>query len=95
MASTGIAAELLHEGKTVHSAICRAKHVDASTPVMIDPLSLHAKKIRMAHILIIDEVSMLHKDVLEFIDKTIRTVVDIRLKHLPFGGKVSFSKKKF
>lgn len=88
MATTGIAAELLYEGQTVHRAICRRKHVDASTPITIDPLSHHANMIRKAHVLIIDEVCMAHRDLIEYVDKTIRAVVEERLQNIPFGGKV-------
>lgn len=89
MAATGIAAELLHEGATVHRRICRAKHVTASTNVNVDVESNFAAVLRAAHLLIIDEVSMQHKDVLEYVDRALRFVDrNPRLMNLPFAGKV-------
>lgn len=43
MASTGIAAEALLEGSTVHKRICRRRHVDASSASMIDPQSAYGQ----------------------------------------------------
>lgn len=89
MASTGIAAELLHEGSTVHSRICRAKHIDSSTLPNVHRESPFAAMLRNAHVLIIDEISMQHKDVLEFVDRQLRYVEDDPyLRKQPFAGKV-------
>ena len=46
------------------------------------------KRIRNAEVLIIDEVSMLHRDVLDFIDRTLQDLQPRDEEKLPFGGKV-------
>jgi len=88
MASTGIAAELLYGGATVHKRLCRQKHVDSSTRPFVDYRSQFADTIRKLHGIIIDEISMQHKDVLEFVDRLLRSVAPRPLKNIPFGGKV-------
>uniref|UniRef100_A0A914H4I5 ATP-dependent DNA helicase n=1 Tax=Globodera rostochiensis TaxID=31243 RepID=A0A914H4I5_GLORO len=89
MATTGIAAELLYEGQTVHKRICRRKHVDSSTPLSIDYDSRLAEMLRRTHGLLIDEISMQHKDVLEFVDRLLRSIAPTEyLRNTPFAGKV-------
>uniref|UniRef100_A0A914GRB9 ATP-dependent DNA helicase n=1 Tax=Globodera rostochiensis TaxID=31243 RepID=A0A914GRB9_GLORO len=45
--------------------------------------------LRRAHGLLIDEISMQHKDVIEYVDKVLRAVAPTSLlKRTPFGGKV-------
>ncbi|KAL3072091.1 hypothetical protein niasHT_036318 [Heterodera trifolii] len=89
MASTGIAAELLYEGQTVHKRICRMKHVDSSTSPNVDYESNFAHMLRNIHSMLIDEISMQNKDVLEFVDRLLRSVAPDKLKEIPFAGKVS------
>jgi hypothetical protein len=90
MASTGIAAELLHEGTTVHKKLCRRRHVNSSTPIMLDEGSHFAKMLENMQGFIIDEISMQHRDVLEYVDRLIRAALPPNHfgKKLPFGGKV-------
>uniref|UniRef100_A0A914M1P1 ATP-dependent DNA helicase n=3 Tax=Meloidogyne TaxID=189290 RepID=A0A914M1P1_MELIC len=87
MASTGIAAELLYGGATVHKRLCRQKHVDSSTKPFVDYRSQFADTLRKLHGIIIDEISMQHKDVLEFVDRLFRSIAPRTLKQIPFGGK--------
>lgn len=89
MASTGIAAELLYGGATVHKRLCRQKHVDSSTQPFVDYRGQFADTLRKLHGIIIDEVSMQHKDVLEFVDRLFRSIATPLLKNVPFGGKVN------
>jgi ATP-dependent DNA helicase PIF1 len=85
-ASTGVASILLHEGRTAHSAFKVSIDVDKNSLPTIDPDSVLAKRIVKADVLIIDEISMLNKEVLHFID---RQVCDLCLdaRDQPFGGK--------
>ncbi|KAL3096458.1 hypothetical protein niasHS_004420 [Heterodera schachtii] len=88
MAATGIAAELLYEGQTVHKRLCRQRHIDASTPLNVDLESNFAEMLRKIDGMIIDEISMQNRDVLEYVDRLLRFVVPTNLlKSLPFGGK--------
>jgi hypothetical protein len=96
MATTGIAAELLHEGTTVHRKLCRAKHVDAATSINVDPFSIMGEVIQQAHVLIIDEISMQHKDVLEYVDRLVKSVTPRDdLRNVNFAGKVNLYFKIF
>ncbi|KAL3096906.1 hypothetical protein niasHT_028962 [Heterodera trifolii] len=88
MASTGIAAELLYEGQTVHKRLCRLKQVDSSTSPNVDNESNFANMLRNIHGILIDEISMQHRDVLEFVDRLLRSVAAQQFKDLPFAGKV-------
>ncbi|KAL3073431.1 hypothetical protein niasHT_038569 [Heterodera trifolii] len=88
MASTGIAAELLYEGQTVHKRLCRLKQVDSSTSPNVDNESNFANMLRNIHGIMIDEISMQHRDVLEFVDRLLRSVAPQQFKELPFAGKV-------
>jgi hypothetical protein len=88
-ASTGIAALLLEEGRTAHSTFFTP--IDAfqlQEPPRIPFESDEAQKIRKAKAIIIDEVTMLHADVFDHIDATVRSVMPAGQRHLPFGGKV-------
>lgn len=51
MASTGIAAEALLEGSTVHKRLCRRRHVDASSASMIDPQSAYGQFLQQSNFL--------------------------------------------
>uniref|UniRef100_A0AC34FIM2 ATP-dependent DNA helicase n=1 Tax=Panagrolaimus sp. ES5 TaxID=591445 RepID=A0AC34FIM2_9BILA len=82
-ASTGIAATLLKGGMTAHSAFCIPKELDHETPPRIGGETKKGQLLASADLIIIDEVSMLHKDVLKFIDRTLR---DLKDKTKLFGG---------
>lgn len=93
MASTGIAAELLHLGATVHKTLVHKRHVDASTNFDIDRESTEAEVIRKTHAIIIDEISMQDRNVLEYVDRLFREMANTPYeKSLPFAGKVLLKK---
>jgi ATP-dependent DNA helicase PIF1 len=85
-ASTGIASILLAGGSTAHKAFSISNDVDFDTPSRISYESEYGKKLREAKLIIIDEVTMLHKDVLNYINRTLQDVSGA--KGQLFGGKV-------
>jgi hypothetical protein len=89
-ATTGIAATLLFEGATMHSHIRIPLDVNESTVPPIDYESHVAAILRCLEVLIIDEVSAAHVNVIKYIDRALRQC-DQERKHLPFGGKVNYS----
>ena len=60
MASTGIAAELLHLGRTFHSRLKAPLEPNENSTLNIPAQSKLAKLVRRAKLLMIDEVTMLH-----------------------------------
>lgn len=89
MATTGIAAELLHGGSTVHKRLCHRRNVNSSTPINIDAESGQALILNDCHGIIIDEISMQHRDVLEYVNRLFTTLAKTPLeRHTPFAGKV-------
>ena len=87
-APTGIASLLLIGGQTAHRAFRFDEIVDRETFSRFDFEKESAKKLREAKILIIDEISMLHSDVLHAIDQTLRDLQSKDEKEMPFGGKI-------
>lgn len=89
-ATTGIAALLLPGGQTAHSAFRIANDIDEKSTPVIKFESIFAQKLRDAAIIFIDEVSMLNKDVLSYIDKTLRSIYPINSvqRKTPFANKV-------
>uniref|UniRef100_A0A183CJY4 ATP-dependent DNA helicase n=1 Tax=Globodera pallida TaxID=36090 RepID=A0A183CJY4_GLOPA len=86
-ASTGIAAELLFEGATLHSKLRVPIDIDDDTMPMLDYESDPAKLLRALELLIIDEISIANKNVISYVDKLLRSIdVSYREKH--FGGKI-------
>lgn len=88
-ATTGIAAILLPGGSTVHNTFRVAIDLDPLMPSQLRYSDLQAKRLREASLIIIDEVSMMHRDVFNHIDKTLRSLYhqsDVR-NGMPFAGK--------
>jgi len=85
-ATTGIAATLLSDGTTVHMRFNVPNNVDHDTPSRIDRHSHYAAVLDAAQLLIIDEVSMQDRYVLEYVDRLLRSISPHH-KDLPFGGK--------
>jgi hypothetical protein len=83
MASSGIAATLLHNGRTIHSRLKVPLAVKEESTCQVSKRSATGRLLAMARLLIIDEISMSHKHVFECID---RTCQDIRGDTRPFGG---------
>ena len=84
--STGIAANLLHLGRTFHSRFKVPLNVNSESVCNIDAQSTLAKLIRMAKVIVWDEAPMNHKFQMEALDRTLR---DITGQDLPFGGIVT------
>ena len=85
MATTGIAADLFADGRTVHSGM---KLPVPHTETSISRLKLNspeAFKIKNASLILIDEVSMMSKHALNAIDEVLRRLC---IKEQIFGGKV-------
>uniref|UniRef100_A0A914YJA8 ATP-dependent DNA helicase n=1 Tax=Panagrolaimus superbus TaxID=310955 RepID=A0A914YJA8_9BILA len=73
-ASTGIAATLLKHGMTAHSALYIPKELNSESRTRIGAHTEKGQFLNALDLLIIDEVSMLHKEVLKYIDRTLRTI---------------------
>lgn len=87
-ASTGIAALLLMGGTTAHRAFRIPEDVNREMPPRYAWERDDATRVRNADVLIIDEISMLHRDVLDFIDRTLQDLQPPDEAKVPFGGKV-------
>lgn len=84
-ATTGIAADLLKGGRTVHSGFkLPVPILETSTSRMTVP-SENSLMLQRSQLIIIDEASMLSKKALEMIDELLKHIMD-SLK--PFGNKV-------
>jgi len=90
MGATGIAAELLPEGTTVHKRLCKRRHVKATSEPWVEPQSKFAHMLRNTHGIIIDEISAQHRDVLEFVDRLFKRALpsNSHLNKYAFAGKV-------
>uniref|UniRef100_A0A183CR86 ATP-dependent DNA helicase n=1 Tax=Globodera pallida TaxID=36090 RepID=A0A183CR86_GLOPA len=86
-ASTGIAAELLFEGATLHSKLRVPLDIDEGTLPMLDYESDSAKILRALEVLIIDEISITDKNVVLYVDKLLRSI-DVERKDKQFGEKI-------
>jgi hypothetical protein len=85
VASSGIAALILHKGRTAHSEFKIPILIYSHSTCAITLRSALAEKIRLAHLIIWDEAPMQHRHVFEAVDRTLR---DIMRVEAPFGGKV-------
>ena len=86
MASTGIAANLLHMGRTYHSRLKAPLTPKEDSILDISVQSNLAKVIQKAKLIIIDESTMIDSYMLSAIDRTLRDVMNN--KGTPFGGKI-------
>ena len=84
--TTGIAANLLQLGRTLHSRFKLPLNITHESVCSINSQSVLADLIRMAKIIVWDEAPMSHKHQLEALDRTLR---DITGCDMPFGGKVT------
>jgi hypothetical protein len=85
-ASTGIAAELLIDGGTVHRRFSVPNDVSKDEPMRIPRHSNYAAVLDAAQLIIIDEISMQDRYVLEFVDRQLRDI-SVKYSDLPFAGK--------
>ena len=86
MATTGIAANLLPQGRTCHSRLNVPVQLTAESLLKIKPKSPEAELIRESSIFIVDEVTMGHKHLFECIDRSFRDIRNCQDK--PFGGAI-------
>jgi ATP-dependent DNA helicase PIF1 len=88
-ASTGIAATLLIDGMTLHMKLRINNDVESDTLPTVDYESPFAEVLRQCEVLVVDEVSMMDRKVLEYVDRVLRSVEGRSpAAQLPFGGKV-------
>ncbi|KAK0407677.1 hypothetical protein QR680_003524 [Steinernema hermaphroditum] len=87
-ATTGIASLLLTGGKTAHRAFRIRNDIDENSVPTIEYESPFAVAIRESSFILIDEVSMLHVNVFNYINKVVLSVVPSEYRNMPFGGKV-------
>ena len=86
MGTTGIAANLLHLGRTFHSRMKAPLTPTEDSTLQISTQSGLAKLIKMSRLLMIDEATMLHRFQLEAMDRSLRDLTG--QKDQAFGGKV-------
>lgn len=87
-ASTGVAATLLLTGRTAHSTFRIPIGCDSEDAPRIAAHERLADRLRGARVIIIDEVTMVDKDIFNYIDRTLRSLYTGPEKELPFAGKV-------
>ncbi len=82
---TGIAANLLPGGRTVHSVFKLPLRLTAESTCSINATSADAETLRSIDVIIWDEAPMAHRHALQAIDLLLR---DLTKSSVPFGGKV-------
>ena len=85
MATTGIAANLLSLGRTFHSRLKAPLDATDESTLQITAQSALAKLVRECKLMMIDEATMLSRQLLEALDRTLR---DLMNSQHPFGGKI-------
>jgi hypothetical protein len=83
VATTGIAALLLHGGSTVHSRFALPLDIHATSTCNISVQSQLGQLLQSTDLIVYDEAPMHHRHVMEAIDRTLR---DVRNSEEPFGG---------
>jgi hypothetical protein len=86
VASSGIAALILHGGCTAHSTFKIPLSVDSDSTCNISLRQAIATRIRGTHAVFWDEAPMMHRHVFEAVDRTFRDIM--KTPDTPFGGKV-------
>ena len=82
VAASGLAAILLSEGRTAHSAL--KIPIPANESSMCNLTTAERAAIRQTSLIIYDECSMVHSDVADTVDRTLR---DVMRNNRHFGGK--------
>jgi hypothetical protein len=85
VASSGIAALLLVGGRTAHSMFRIPIQMTADSRCLISMQDSRAQLVRAAKVVVWDEASMVHRHVLECVERSLR---EIRHSDLPFGGLI-------
>jgi hypothetical protein len=86
MAFTGIAADLMPNGRTIHSYFKLGLELTENSTSGIERGTLAEQVLKEADVFIIDECSMISRIILNIMDKTLREIT--RNLSVPFGGKV-------
>ncbi|ELP91476.1 hypothetical protein EIN_143760 [Entamoeba invadens IP1] len=84
-ALSGIASTLLKGGRTLHSSFKLPLNFNINSKCNVDENSKEGRMFRNVDLILIDEISMVPKRMLQCIDTFLRNVGN---KKLPFGGKV-------
>ena len=84
-ATSGIAANLYENGRTMHSRFKIPLNCQKHSPLTIKRQSALAQLIKKCKIIIWDEAPMAHKNVLFWLDLQLQDIMNV---HKPFGGKV-------
>ncbi|XP_021866617.2 uncharacterized protein [Spinacia oleracea] len=85
VASSGIAATLLHRGKTAHKTFGIPVSLHASSTWKFSKQDIEAQLVKHAAVIIWDEATMTHRHSYEAVDRSIRDLMGV---DIPFGGKV-------
>ncbi|XP_021835605.2 uncharacterized protein [Spinacia oleracea] len=85
VASSGIAATLLHRGKTAHKTFGIPVTLHASSTWKFSKQDIEAQLVKHAAVIIWDEATMTHRHAYEAVDRSIRDLMGV---DSPFGGKV-------
>ncbi|XP_056697701.1 uncharacterized protein [Spinacia oleracea] len=85
VASSGIAATLLHRGKTAHKTFGIPVSLHASSTWKFSKQDIEAQLVKHAAVIIWDEATMTHRHAYEAVDRNIRDLMGV---DIPFGGKV-------
>lgn len=81
--------QLLFGGKTVHFAFYVPNNVDSKTQPRLARDYNCAAILRASELIIIDEISTLHKDVFNYVNRTLQYLYDgTSNATVPFAGKV-------
>ena len=85
-AFSGVAAQLLPNGVTIHRRFNMVPDMDPEVNCNIDRESTKAELLKEAKLIVMDEVTMMSKIDLERIDRTLRLIMN--KEDVPFGGKI-------
>ena len=82
-ASSGVASKLLHNGTTVHSRFKVPINVTSTSTCNFSPSDANGKLIKMTKLIIMDEMTMLHRHIYEALDRSLKEIMG---NNEPFGG---------
>ena len=74
-ASSGVAAKLLHNGTTVHSRFKVPINITSTSSCNFSPSDATGKLVKMTKLIIMDEMTMLHRHIYEALDRTLKEVL--------------------
>ena len=82
-ATSGVASRLLHNGTTLHSRFKVPINIKPNSMCRIKATEALGRLVKMTRLIIIDEMTMMHKHVYEAVDRTVREITG---KDKVFGG---------